>query len=188
MVGILAADDQLLFRFAQQIKVAMHKLDLRVVGLRSRIGKEHVLETVWRDLRQSRRQFSGRLIRALEKVVIERQFRQLISDRLLDAILAISEVAAPQTRHAALNLVAIRIVDIDVLCAADNTSAVFGVVFEVCERMQMMRLIQLLKRLRIERRSHVVSPGIFCTAQPRVRFSCASVQYRQYHTGQQGCQ
>ena len=97
VVSVLAADDQLFVRLSQQVEVTMNKLDLRVVGFRTRIGKENVLKTVWCDLRKSRCQFNSRLIGALEEVVVEGQLGQLISDRLFDALLAIPEIATPQT-------------------------------------------------------------------------------------------
>ena len=94
-----------------------------------------MLEPLGRDLGEPRRQLSCRLIRAPEKVVVERELGELLGHRLLDAILTVAQIAAPQPRHAVLNLVAIRVIDINVLCAADDAPTVLGIILKIREGM-----------------------------------------------------
>ncbi|CAI8382985.1 MAG: Uncharacterised protein [Halieaceae bacterium] len=113
-----------------------------------------MLESLRRDLGEPRRQLSCRLIRAPKEIVVERELGQLLRHRLLDALLAVAQIAAPQPRHTVLNFIAIRVVDINMLGAADDAPPVLGIIFKIREGMQMVRLIQLFECLRIERRGH----------------------------------
>ena len=147
-----------------------------------------MLEPLGRDLGESRRQLCCWLIRASEEVVVEGQLGELFGHRLLNAILTVAEVAAPQPRHAVLNLIAVRVIDINVLGAADDAPTVFGIILKIREGMQMVRLIQLLESLRIERRGHGafssdLAGRTIATYAPR-----RDGLHPQYHTGLPPCQ
>ena len=133
-----------------------------------------MLESLRRDLGEPRRQLSCRLIRAPKEIVVERELGQLLRHRLLDALLAVAQIAAPQSRHPILNFIAIRVVDINMLGAADDAPPVLGVIFKIREGMQMVRLIQLLECLRIERRGH----GAFSSD-----LACHTIAARAPHRG-----
>jgi len=44
VISIFATDDQTLLRLTQQLVIAMYKLDLRIVRLRSRVSEENFVE------------------------------------------------------------------------------------------------------------------------------------------------
>ena len=107
VVGVVATDNQFLVGLTQQVEVAMNQLNLSVVGLRPRIGKKDMLEALWRDLTKPCGQLRRRLVRASKEIVVERELGQLLCHRLLDALLAITKIAAPQAGHTVLNFITV---------------------------------------------------------------------------------
>ncbi len=107
VVGVFSTDDKFLVGLAQQVEVAVDKFYLGVVRLGSRVGKKDVVESCRADLTQGAGQFDRGLVGALKKIVVERQLVELCRDRFLDAVLAVTQIAAPQARHAVLNLVTV---------------------------------------------------------------------------------
>ena len=92
----MPADYQLFFRLTQQIKVPMNKFDLCVVGL----DPELVKKTCWnRSGVTSHSRAASSAAGWLEhskKIVVKREFSQLLCHGLFDSILAVAQVAAPQ--------------------------------------------------------------------------------------------
>ena len=131
--------------FAQQCVIALDQADIGVVGLGAGIGKEHVVELGRGDLHQRTGQFHRRLVGTLEKIIVERQFLQLGVDGVLDALLAVSQVATPQARHAIQHLVAIAVIDINVFRPGNDPPTLLAVILQVGERVQVVGLVQLLQ-------------------------------------------
>jgi len=73
VVGILPADDQPLTRLTQKLVISMHKFDLCVVRLRSRVCEKNLVKVGWRHVTETRRQLDGRLVRAFEEIVVKRE-------------------------------------------------------------------------------------------------------------------
>jgi hypothetical protein len=119
----------------------MDKFNLSVVGFRSRVRKKHALKVVWRYLAEPRRQLRSRLIGAPEKIIIKRQFSELVGNRSFNSLLRISQVAAPQSRHTILNFIAIRVENINVLSPAHDTPPMASIIGKISERVQVVRLI-----------------------------------------------
>ena len=99
-------------------------------------------------------QFHRGLIRAFEKIVIERQLVELRRDSFLDAVLAITQIAAPQTRHTVLNLVAVRVKDIDVLSTTDNSATLMRIILKISKWMQVVCPIKIFKGCCVQTRRH----------------------------------
>ena len=188
VVGILAADDQFLVGLAQQIEVAMHQFQLGVVGLGTRIGEKGVVESGRGDLAQLAGQFHRGLVRAFEEVVVKGQFVELGGDGVLDGVHAVAQVAAPQTGHAVLDLVAIGVVNVDVLGPADNAAAVLGIVMEIRKRVEMVVLIELLECVGIQCCVHGISPSLAVLSGllSIVAFSPAESQFNGRYRGTSG--
>ena len=83
---------------------------------------------------------------------------KLCSDSIFDRIHAVAQVTTPQSGHAVLNFVAIRIVNVNVLSPANNSATVLCIVIEVCKWVKMMVLIEFLKRGGVESSVHGISP------------------------------
>ena len=144
VVGVAAADDVFLLRLAQQAVVTLDQAYIGVVGLGAGIGKEHVVELRRRDFHQRPGQFHRGLVGTLEKIIVEGQLLQLGVDRILDALLAIPQVAAPEPRHAIQHFVAVAVIDIDVFGPGNDAPALFAVILQVGERVEVVSLVQLL--------------------------------------------
>ncbi len=73
VVGVSATDEVLFVGFAQQVVVAVYQADVSVVGFRTGVGEEDVVEALGRDLDQRPGQLDSGLVGTAEKVVVEGQ-------------------------------------------------------------------------------------------------------------------
>ncbi len=138
VVGVSATDEVLFVGFAQQVVIAVYQADVSVVGFRAGVGEEDVVEALGRDLDQRPGQLDSGLVGTAEKVVVEGQLLQLPVNGLDDLVLAVAKVAAPEAGHAVEQLVAVGIVDINVLCAVHDAAAAGRVVAQISKRMEVV--------------------------------------------------
>ena len=158
VVGVLATDDLLLVGLAEQVVIAFHQAQVGIVGLGAGVGEEHMVELRRGDLHQGPGQLHRRLVGALEEVVVKRQFLQLGVNGVADGLLAVTQVAAPQSGHAVEQLVAVGVVDVDVLGAGNDTPALLAVILQVGKRVQVVGLVQPLELARVDYFIHVLRP------------------------------
>ena len=107
--------------------------------------KNSVVELRRRHLHQRPGQLHGRLVGALEEIVVEGQVIQLGGNRVLDRLLAVTQVTAPQAGHAVEHLVAVAVIDVDMLGTGNDTPALLAVIMQVGKGMQVVSLVQLLQ-------------------------------------------
>jgi hypothetical protein len=62
--------------------------------------------------------------------------------------LAVAQTAAPQARHGVLDLVTVRIINVNMLGATNDSATIFCVITEVSKWVQVMLLIKLSQLIR----------------------------------------
>jgi len=136
VVGVVAADEDLALRLAEQVPVAAHHAHHGVVALRAGAGEEDVLELRRRHLGQQLGQLDRRRRRGLEEGVVEGQALELGSGRLDQLAPAVADIHAPQAAHRIEDALALGVPEIDALAALDDARAFLGQGGEVGEGMQ----------------------------------------------------
>ncbi len=83
-------------------------------------------------------------MRALEEIVVVRQFTQLLGRRIDQLLAAVAGVDAPESRHAVEDPVAVRVEDVDALGARDDPRALLVQGLVIRERMQVVFPVEFL--------------------------------------------
>ncbi len=135
VIGAHAADDLLLARAADRIVVEPDDLRRLIVGLRTGIRKQHLAESLRRNLQQRFGQLDQRLVRSAVEDVIGRQLLHLSDGCVHQPPLAEAKRGAPQPRHPLQIFLAAVVIDIDALSLRDHGRPDRLVLLEVGVRM-----------------------------------------------------
>ena len=136
VVGSLARDDLLLLRAPERVVVVPGDLDLRVVGLRARVGEEHLGGRGRGHGLDLLGQRDGRLVAAAAEQVREGEALHLLARGLDQLGVAVAEPRAPQAREALDVALAGGVVDVDALAALQHQRTQAAVRQEVGGRVQ----------------------------------------------------
>ena len=176
VIRVVAADDGMALLVAEDIPVAAHHAQIRVVAFRSGTGEEHVLELRRRYLRQLGRQLRGRHVGRAKEAVIEGQRLHLFVHGLRDRRAAIAHIHAPQARHAVDDLLALAIPQVDAVAAHHHPGALACQVLEIGERMQVVGRVHFLdggRVIHLRRRVFLRHGGYKCGARRQRIVGCA---------------
>ena len=153
VVGVVAADDDLALRLAEQVPVAPHHAHVRVVAFAAAGRIENMLEAAPAHLRrqagEARRQRHCGHIGGLEKAVVKRQRHHLLVRSVGQLPAAVSDIDTPQPTHGIEQAVALGVPDIDIVSLRDDTRTAGREVFEVGEGMQEVLVVELLYSARV---------------------------------------
>ncbi len=100
VIGVFARQVNLLVRTALQIPIIADQLQGRVVRFRSRIREQHMLVTIGQNRRELGSQFGRPGVRRLEEVVVIGERFQRFVACLGKLGIAVSDLHAPEARHA----------------------------------------------------------------------------------------
>ena len=138
VVGVLAADHDAFLRLAENVPVAPHQAQYRVVRFRAGTGEKGVVDVRRRDLGEQRRQLGCRRRGRLEERVVVGQLADLFRRGVDQALLAVTHVHAPQPGHHVEQLVAVGIGQEDTVGRFDYARRLLFQVVGVGERVEVM--------------------------------------------------
>ena len=148
VIGVLAADDDGLFRLALHVPVAPDEADIGVIRLRPRPGIEDVVQIARRQFRDLRGQRDGGDVARLEEGVVIAQFFHLLRGDLGQVLAAIADIDAPKARHAVDDLLALAVGQPDALAAGDDPRALLRQRRIIGEGVHVVGGVQRLKLFR----------------------------------------
>jgi hypothetical protein len=141
VIALQPRHDLLLVRAAQRIVHVPHHLDDGVVGLRARVGEEHLRHLDRRHHLQLLGEVDGGLVGALVEGVVKRQLLHLLVGHRGQPLVAEAQRRRPQAGHALDVLLAVVVGDVDAAAAHDGERTGFLVLLEVGVGVQVVRNI-----------------------------------------------
>jgi len=125
VIGVFTRDDDVASGLALHFPVMAHEPDDGVVRFRSGIVEEDVLEIAAEKLRDLRRQHDGRRHRRLEEGVVVGKLDHLPMRGVREFLAPISDLHAPEARHAVEYGLPFRVPNVASLPARDDPASAY---------------------------------------------------------------
>ena len=166
VVGVPAADDVLLLRPALHVVVELHEAHRRIDGGRAAGGEEHLVEVARRQLGELGAQLCRRRRAQRAERRIVRHAPDLVGDGVGHLVAAVADVDAPHAARAVDELLAVGIVDVDVLGLGEDQRALLVLGLERVPRVDDVLAVLVPQVLGVVRKIafHGLSPGLSCPA------------------------